>query len=137
MVHIMLAMARKANLGSSSGHCLCHALAQILPKKIKSTAEVSVFSWNFEIVQLCSGLFRSIFHEIFVPKIRSFTEDREKFEQIVTFLGSVPLFKKQLPTSELPKVAQMLEEHTWKPDEKLVSQGAMGDLRKIFLRKFQ
>lgn len=58
---------------------------------------------------------------------RSFTEDREKFEQIVTFLGSVPLFKKQLPTSELPKVAQMLEEHTWKPDEKLVSQGDMGD----------
>ena len=55
----------------------------------------------------------------------------------MTFLGSVPLFKKQLPTSELPKVAQMLEEHTWKPYEKLVSQGAMGDLRKIFLRKFQ
>ena len=44
----------------------------------------------------------------------------------MTFLGSVPLFKKQLPTSELPKVAQMLEEKTWKPDEKLVSQG--GDL---------
>ena len=55
----------------------------------------------------------------------------------------VPLFKKQLPTSELPKerifflilfdpllaaiksieVAQMLEEKTWKRDEKLVEQG--------------
>eukprot|EP00913_Durusdinium_trenchii_P009402 g8837.t1 len=56
--------------------------------------------------------------------VLSFTEDREKFEQIVTFLGSVPLFKKQLPTSELPKVAQMLEETTWAPDAKLVSQGA-------------
>lgn len=54
---------------------------------------------------------------------QSFTEDREKFEQIVTFLGSVPLFKKQLPKCELPKVAQMLEEHTWKPDTKLVNQG--------------
>ena len=74
-------------------------------------------------VQDCSGLF---FTRFVSQKIRSFTEDREKFEQIVTFLGSVPLFKKQLPTSELPKVAQMLEEHTWKPDEKLVSQGAMG-----------
>lgn len=55
----------------------------------------------------------------------------------------MPLFKKQLPTSELPKerifflilfdpllaaikpieVAQMLEKKTWKRDEKLVEQG--------------
>eukprot|EP00418_Pyrodinium_bahamense_P016280 CAMPEP_0179115418 /NCGR_PEP_ID=MMETSP0796-20121207/54088_1 /TAXON_ID=73915 /ORGANISM="Pyrodinium bahamense, Strain pbaha01" /LENGTH=973 /DNA_ID=CAMNT_0020813665 /DNA_START=21 /DNA_END=2939 /DNA_ORIENTATION=+ len=51
---------------------------------------------------------------------------REDFERTVSFLASVPLFRTQLPRSELPKVAQSLTQRMWKPGQKLVRQGDIG-----------
>mmetsp|Transcript_55087 Transcript_55087/g.156181 ORF Transcript_55087/g.156181 Transcript_55087/m.156181 type:complete len:937 (+) Transcript_55087:40-2850(+) len=58
-------------------------------------------------------------------------EERANFEQIVAFLTSVPLFRKQLPRSELPQVAQLLTRKVWKPGSRLVKQGEPG--RAFFL----
>jgi len=58
-------------------------------------------------------------------------QDREEFERTVAFLCSVPLFRRQLPRSELPKVAQSLRKKVWKPGQKLVHQGETG--RAFFL----
>eukprot|EP00931_Biecheleriopsis_adriatica_P053056 TRINITY_DN3098_c0_g2_i1.p1 TRINITY_DN3098_c0_g2~~TRINITY_DN3098_c0_g2_i1.p1 ORF type:complete len:1297 (+),score=172.36 TRINITY_DN3098_c0_g2_i1:90-3980(+) len=52
-------------------------------------------------------------------------EETEQFEETVTFLASVPIFKKQLPSSELPKVAMHLQETKFTPGSKVVSQGAL------------
>lgn len=62
---------------------------------------------------------------------RDHGEEREAFERTVDFLSSVPLFKKQLPKSELPKVAQELKRRIWQPGQILVRQGEMG--RALFL----
>lgn len=51
---------------------------------------------------------------------------RDDFERIVTFLASVPIFKHQLPRSELPKVAQNLVQQVWHPGQHLVKQGETG-----------
>ncbi|CAK9012994.1 cAMP-dependent protein kinase regulatory subunit (PKA regulatory subunit) [Durusdinium trenchii] len=51
---------------------------------------------------------------------------REDFEEIVTFLASVPLFKTQLPRSELPKVAQKLKRKEWQRGQDIVKQGDLG-----------
>ncbi|CAE7630358.1 PRKG1 [Symbiodinium pilosum] len=51
---------------------------------------------------------------------------REDFEEIVTFLASVPLFKNQLPRSELPKVARNLKRKVWEPGAEIVKQGDLG-----------
>ncbi|CAE7254904.1 PKAR [Symbiodinium natans] len=51
---------------------------------------------------------------------------REDFEEIVTFLASVPLFKNQLPRSELPKVARSLKRKVWEPGTEIVKQGDLG-----------
>lgn len=51
---------------------------------------------------------------------------REDFEEIVTFLTSVPLFKTQLPRSELPKVAMKLKRKEWRPGQEIVKQGDVG-----------
>lgn len=55
-----------------------------------------------------------------------YSELREDFEQTVRFLESVPLFRKQLPRAELPKVAQRLTSKTWQPGDCLVRQGVTG-----------
>lgn len=52
--------------------------------------------------------------------------NREDFEEIVTFLTSVPLFKNQLPRSELPKVARNLKRKVWEPGTEIVKQGDLG-----------
>jgi len=69
--------------------------------------------------------------ELLRSKDRSSDQDNDLFEQTVTFLASVPLFRTQLPRSELPKVAQCLTRRTWTPGQKLVRQGEMG--RALFL----
>eukprot|EP00933_Yihiella_yeosuensis_P018767 TRINITY_DN1530_c0_g2_i1.p1 TRINITY_DN1530_c0_g2~~TRINITY_DN1530_c0_g2_i1.p1 ORF type:complete len:987 (-),score=162.85 TRINITY_DN1530_c0_g2_i1:208-3168(-) len=58
-------------------------------------------------------------------------DEREGFEQTVTFLMSVPLFRNQLPRSELPKVARMLRRLEWNPGQELVRQNDTG--RAFFL----
>mmetsp|Transcript_23453 Transcript_23453/g.59725 ORF Transcript_23453/g.59725 Transcript_23453/m.59725 type:complete len:91 (+) Transcript_23453:31-303(+) len=63
--------------------------------------------------------------QIFGPP-KDHEEERAHFEQIVAFLTSVPLFKKQLPRSELPQVAQLLTRKVWKPGSRLVKQGEPG-----------
>ncbi|CAE8641726.1 unnamed protein product, partial [Polarella glacialis] len=67
---------------------------------------------------------------LFIAPI-DYEEERIKFEKTVTFLRSVPLFKKQLPSSQLPKVARDLVRKVWRPCEKLVRQGEVG--RAFFL----
>lgn len=57
--------------------------------------------------------------------------DRAEFERTVSFLASVPLFKRQLPRSELPKVAQNLTRTVWRPRQMLVEEGKVG--RAFFL----
>lgn len=54
-----------------------------------------------------------------------------KFERIVLFLASVPIFKQQLPRSLLPQVAQELRETVWAPGKALIRQGEIG--RTFFL----
>lgn len=66
-------------------------------------------------------------------RARQTTLDRDSFETVVTFLASVPLFKTQLPRSELPKVAQQLVMKAWAPGSQVVRQGATG--RAFFLIK--
>eukprot|EP00930_Biecheleria_cincta_P027956 TRINITY_DN19528_c0_g1_i1.p1 TRINITY_DN19528_c0_g1~~TRINITY_DN19528_c0_g1_i1.p1 ORF type:complete len:1010 (-),score=175.94 TRINITY_DN19528_c0_g1_i1:222-3230(-) len=62
---------------------------------------------------------------------RERVDERESFEQTVAFLRSVPLFKKQLPSSQLPKLATDLKRKVWKPGAQLVKQGETG--RAFFL----
>ncbi|CAJ1387705.1 unnamed protein product [Effrenium voratum] len=52
--------------------------------------------------------------------------DRAAFEEIVTFMSSVPLFKNQLPRSELPKVAMKLKRKEWAVGRDIVKQGDLG-----------
>ncbi|CAE7524039.1 egl-4 [Symbiodinium pilosum] len=84
-----------------------------------------------EPLSCCSGLIITLkyFKESIVNMFvfRNWDEERDKFEHIVNFLVSVPLFKKQLPPCELPKVAQLLEEKTWPRGSTLVAQGDIGD----------
>lgn len=58
-------------------------------------------------------------------------KEREDFERTVAFLRSVPLFRNQLPRSELPKVAQILKRKVWAKGQELVHPGAVG--RAFFL----
>jgi len=53
-------------------------------------------------------------------------EERQRFETTVAFLRSVPLFRRQLPSCELPKLARDLKCKTWRPGEKLVRQEEVG-----------
>eukprot|EP00401_Gymnodinium_catenatum_P002750 CAMPEP_0117466088 /NCGR_PEP_ID=MMETSP0784-20121206/4962_1 /TAXON_ID=39447 /ORGANISM="" /LENGTH=971 /DNA_ID=CAMNT_0005260019 /DNA_START=1 /DNA_END=2912 /DNA_ORIENTATION=+ len=55
-----------------------------------------------------------------------YARERENFERTVAFLASVPLFKKQLPKAELPKVARDLTVLTWQPRAKLATQFEIG-----------
>ncbi|CAE7194838.1 petC [Symbiodinium natans] len=60
-----------------------------------------------------------------LPRLDS-EEERLYFEKTVAFLRSVPLFKRQLPSCELPKLARDLKRKTWRPGDKLVNQGEVG-----------
>lgn len=60
-----------------------------------------------------------------------YEEERANFERTLEFLTSVPLFRKQLPRSELPKVAQNLQRKVWQPGQRLVRQAETG--RAFFL----
>lgn len=79
--------------------------------------------------QGCTQRLQRIFSSFQAPK--DYGEEQQSFERTIDFLSSVPLFKKQLPKSELPKVAQELKRRTWKPGQVLVRQGEMG--RALFL----
>eukprot|EP00929_Paragymnodinium_shiwhaense_P013465 TRINITY_DN121305_c0_g1_i1.p1 TRINITY_DN121305_c0_g1~~TRINITY_DN121305_c0_g1_i1.p1 ORF type:complete len:1067 (+),score=259.64 TRINITY_DN121305_c0_g1_i1:113-3313(+) len=50
----------------------------------------------------------------------------EDFEQILEFLGTVPLFKVQLPRSQRPLVAKALRKTVWEPGQVVVEQGEEG-----------
>mmetsp|Transcript_154756 Transcript_154756/g.281339 ORF Transcript_154756/g.281339 Transcript_154756/m.281339 type:complete len:1000 (-) Transcript_154756:31-3030(-) len=67
-----------------------------------------------------------VFMALFSPP-KNYQLERESFERTVAFLGQVPLFKKDLPASELPMVAKHLEMKTWQPGSILVKQGDMGE----------
>ncbi|CAE8590735.1 unnamed protein product, partial [Polarella glacialis] len=56
---------------------------------------------------------------------------RDDFESTVKFLESVPLFRKQLPRAELPKIARSLKRKEWLPRQELVRQNETG--RALFL----
>lgn len=90
-----------------------------MPSQIRMLKESHAGCWSgFTtcISQACGNLLR----------FKGLNDDREKYEQIITFLASVPIFKRRLPRSELPKVAQMLKETEWQPDETVVKQGDRG-----------
>lgn len=53
-------------------------------------------------------------------------EDREEFERLLCFLAAVPLFQKQLPRDQLPKVAHALKLQIWRPGEHVIEQGDEG-----------
>eukprot|EP00930_Biecheleria_cincta_P095452 TRINITY_DN87414_c0_g1_i1.p2 TRINITY_DN87414_c0_g1~~TRINITY_DN87414_c0_g1_i1.p2 ORF type:complete len:137 (-),score=41.19 TRINITY_DN87414_c0_g1_i1:1-411(-) len=50
----------------------------------------------------------------------------EEFQELLTFLGAVPLFKKQLPRGELPKVVDALREAVFEPGAKVLEKGKEG-----------
>jgi len=58
-------------------------------------------------------------------------QKREEFEQVVSFLASVPHFRTRLPRAELPKVARLLQRREWAPGQSLIRQGDTG--RAFFL----
>jgi len=53
-------------------------------------------------------------------------QDREDFEELISFLAAVPLFQKQLPKAELPKIASALQLKTWAPGDRVIEQGKDG-----------
>jgi len=50
----------------------------------------------------------------------------EEFQELLTFLGAVPLFRKQLPRGELPKVVDALREAVFEPGAKVLEKGKEG-----------
>jgi len=50
----------------------------------------------------------------------------EEFQQLLTFLGAVPLFQKQLPRAELPRVAAALTSVSFQPGERVIEAGREG-----------
>lgn len=62
----------------------------------------------------------------FFQKAPSEEVQRKEFEQVVSFLSSIPLFKTRLPRSELPKVAMLLEKRERPPGQCIVKQGSPG-----------
>jgi len=50
----------------------------------------------------------------------------EEFQQLLTFLGAVPLFQKQLPRAELPRVAAALKAVSFQPGERVIEGGREG-----------
>jgi serine/threonine protein kinase/CRP-like cAMP-binding protein len=56
----------------------------------------------------------------------------EQFEDLVNFLRKVPLFFKQLPQDDIPKVAALLSTRQYKPGEVVVRQGTMPKSSRAF-----
>lgn len=52
--------------------------------------------------------------------------DREDFEKLISFLSAVPIFQKQLPRAEIPKVALAMTRKVWDVGEKVIAQGEEG-----------
>lgn len=75
------------------------------------------------------GCFAWIFEFLEPPK--DYSEEQAYFERTVSFLTLVPLFKQQLPKSEIPKMARDMTRKVWREGEKLVKQGDVG--RTFFL----
>lgn len=50
----------------------------------------------------------------------------EEFQELLTFLGAVPLFRKQLPRGELPKVVNALREAVFEPGQTVLEKGKEG-----------
>lgn len=50
----------------------------------------------------------------------------EEFQQLLTFLGAVSLFQKQLPRAELPRVAAALKAVSFQPGERVIEAGREG-----------
>eukprot|EP00931_Biecheleriopsis_adriatica_P031439 TRINITY_DN18438_c1_g2_i1.p1 TRINITY_DN18438_c1_g2~~TRINITY_DN18438_c1_g2_i1.p1 ORF type:complete len:1042 (-),score=228.40 TRINITY_DN18438_c1_g2_i1:82-3147(-) len=53
-------------------------------------------------------------------------QSEEQFQDMLSFLGAVPLFRKQLPRAELPKVAGALREVSFEPGETVLKQDDEG-----------
>jgi len=51
---------------------------------------------------------------------------QDEFEKLIDYLGAVPIFRKQLPKSELPKVAKSCKQLTWNPGDRVIRQGDDG-----------
>jgi len=51
---------------------------------------------------------------------------QQEFERLVEYLTAVPIFRKQLPRSELPRVAKALKETIWRPGAFLTRRGDVG-----------
>eukprot|EP00425_Heterocapsa_triquetra_P001339 CAMPEP_0195056758 /NCGR_PEP_ID=MMETSP0448-20130528/5021_1 /TAXON_ID=66468 /ORGANISM="Heterocapsa triquestra, Strain CCMP 448" /LENGTH=1021 /DNA_ID=CAMNT_0040086603 /DNA_START=86 /DNA_END=3148 /DNA_ORIENTATION=- len=51
---------------------------------------------------------------------------RAEFEELISFISVVPIFRKQLPKSELPRVASSLKRTVWQPGDRIVEQGKLG-----------
>jgi len=54
---------------------------------------------------------------------------REEFERLIGFLAAVPLFQKQLPRSELPRLAMAMRLRTFKPGERVLCNKSWGGIR--------
>lgn len=51
---------------------------------------------------------------------------QQEFESLIMYLAAVPIFRKQLPRAELPRVAEAFKHMVWNPGDKLVEQGKDG-----------
>mmetsp|Transcript_124378 Transcript_124378/g.248028 ORF Transcript_124378/g.248028 Transcript_124378/m.248028 type:complete len:989 (+) Transcript_124378:71-3037(+) len=95
--------------------CLCIDLGLV--------ASVSSAYWKQCVQQVCCG-----------GKVRKrdakdhidVENEREEFEARIRFLAVVPLFQKQLPKAELPRVAKAMKLKTWMPGAKVIEQGDIG-----------
>ncbi|CAE6970192.1 PKAR, partial [Symbiodinium sp. KB8] len=63
--------------------------------------------------------------------MQQYHSQREEFEERVKFLETVPVFANQLPRADLPRVAEALEEKTFRAGEFLAKQGDVGRELKV------
>jgi len=67
-----------------------------------------------------------------LARLKAFTQKSnnsmsdEEFQRLLIFLGHVPLFQKQLPRAELPKVAAALTAVSFQPGERVIEAGREG-----------
>jgi len=64
-------------------------------------------------------------------RMQQYHSQREEFEERVKFLETVPVFANQLPRADLPRVAEALEEKTFRAGEFLAKQGDVGRELKV------
>jgi len=51
---------------------------------------------------------------------------QDEFERLIGYLTAVPLFRKQLPKAELPRIAKGFKETVWQPDQVIIRRGDDG-----------